>query len=364
MKQTENQKDSALLPDNTMQLLDGRFLPLYPREEKGCETNNEMYITSIKPYQSLKEQNKHLSTSEDDTPKDELQFFLDNVFFFVAHAEDILSDSRLFLAPVPVLCGLPFIGRNPFRYATLGVYIEWWMHNGFAVHKDERDKVSFIWALCGSPMTGSNRCAMVDENGLSTKITVGDFSKHVRSFRRINQRYHECKSLALSYSLRQVKDVLQNRHGSNYINSAYRNGLNWQNNWLINSKRELLDTIHDRNNRLMHHQMDAHAQELEKLVTQYLEMVEKDDKESATLQNKIREAKQKLKLGEISNVEYQQYISPMKRELDRLKHDPDFDMWNEIQQIFPQENYSLDDVLMWMESRKGTECSIQRQKTD
>ena len=112
MKQTENQKDSALLPDNTMQLLDGRFLPLYPREEKGCETNNEMYITSIKPYQSLKEQNKHLSTSEDDTPKDELQFFLDNVFFFVAHAEDILSDSRLFLAPVPVLCGLPFIGRT------------------------------------------------------------------------------------------------------------------------------------------------------------------------------------------------------------------------------------------------------------
>ena len=247
MKQTENQKDSALLPDNTMQLLDGRFLPLYPREEKGCETNNEMYITSIKLYQSLKEENKHLSTSEDDTPKDELQFFLDNVFFFVAHAEDILSDSRLFLAPVPVLCGLPFIGRNPFRYATLGVYIEWWMHNGFAVHKDERDKVSFIWALCGSPMTGSNRCAMVDENGLSTKITVGDFSKHVRSFCRINQRYHECKSLALSYSLQQVKDVLQNRHGSNYINSAYRNGLNWQNNWLINSKRELLDTIHDRN---------------------------------------------------------------------------------------------------------------------
>ena len=39
-------------------------------------------------------------------------------------------------------------------------------------------------------------------------------------------------------------------------------------------------------------------------------------------------------------------------------------MWNEIQQIFPQENYSLEDVLMWMESRKGTECSIQRQKTD
>ena len=142
MKQTENQKDSALLPDNTMQLLDGRFLPLYPREEKGCETNNEMYIASIKPYQSLKEKSKELSTSEDDTPKDELQFFLDNVFFFVAHAEDILSDSRLFLAPVPVLCGLPFIGRNPFRYATLGVYIEWWMHNGFAVHKDERDKVS------------------------------------------------------------------------------------------------------------------------------------------------------------------------------------------------------------------------------
>ena len=103
---------------------------------------------------------------------------------------------------------------------------------------------------------------------------------------------------------------------------------------------------------------------IETLVTQYLEIVEKNDKESATLQNKIREAKQKLKLGEISNVEYQQYISPMKRKLDRLKHDPDFDMWNEIQQIFPQENYSLDDVLMWMESRKGTESSIQRQKTD
>ena len=67
MKQTENQKDSALLPNNTMQLLDGRFLPLYPREEKGCETNNEMYIASIKPYQSSKRKSKELSTSEDDT---------------------------------------------------------------------------------------------------------------------------------------------------------------------------------------------------------------------------------------------------------------------------------------------------------
>ena len=31
-------------------------------------------------------------------------------------------------------------------------------------------------------MTGSNRCAMVDENGLSTKITVGDFLSMYAAF--------------------------------------------------------------------------------------------------------------------------------------------------------------------------------------
>ena len=34
MKQTENQKDSALLPDNTMQLLDGRFSASFILERK------------------------------------------------------------------------------------------------------------------------------------------------------------------------------------------------------------------------------------------------------------------------------------------------------------------------------------------
>ncbi len=139
---------------------------------------------------------------------------------------------------------------------------------------------------------------------------------------------------------------MQNRHGGDYINSAYRNGLSWQINWLINNKRELLDTIHDLNKQIMHHKMDTHAKELKKLVTQYREMVEKDAEKSVTLQNKIREAKQKLKFGKISNVEYQQYILPMKKEIEKLKHNPHFDMWDEIKQIFPQEAYYLDDVLM------------------
>ena len=54
-------------------------------------------------------------------------FFTDHALFFFDHREQILSDSRMFLAPVPIASGLAYVGSCGFQHPTLGVYIEWWM---------------------------------------------------------------------------------------------------------------------------------------------------------------------------------------------------------------------------------------------
>ena len=144
--------------------------------------------------------------------EEERKVFLPNAFFLLQHADRILSDSRMFLAPIPVQSGIAYTGTSGFRNPTLGIYIEWW-HNCPESHWHDKDGTpTLVYHLAGSPLTGGNICAMTDEAGTFISVKLPKFKPLWTSFMHINTRYTEAKELCECYSLQQVIDILKSEN--------------------------------------------------------------------------------------------------------------------------------------------------------
>ena len=103
------------------------------------------------------EMGKHGAVAE--ISQDQEKLFTDNIFYLWQHKERILSDSRMFLAPVSVSSGLSYFGSilNP----TLGVYIEFWTESEIAINTDAKGQRNIVYKVVGSPLTGVNYCSIV-----------------------------------------------------------------------------------------------------------------------------------------------------------------------------------------------------------
>jgi len=89
-------------------------------------------------------------------------FFAKHAFFFLEKADEIFSDSRMFLAPVPVTNGLAYTGT--FEQATLGIYIEWWLNCKEDVRHDSDGNDALTFKISGSPLSGANACLCVSRD--------------------------------------------------------------------------------------------------------------------------------------------------------------------------------------------------------
>ena len=144
--------------------------------------------------------------------EEERNFFLPNAFFFLQHADRILTDSRMFLAPVPVQSGIAYSGTSGFRNPTLGIYIEWWQHCPESHWHDADGNPTLVYHLAGSPLTGGNQCAMTDEAGTFISVKLPKFLPLWTSFMHINTRYTEAKERCECYSLQQVAAILKSEN--------------------------------------------------------------------------------------------------------------------------------------------------------
>ena len=117
-------------PEGKIQLLNGRVLDCCPLEQPQDEVDNQLSLDTTGVYLSLKKPNK-ANTVKDEREEDEKELeklFLDNAFVFLENRERILSDSRMFLCPLPFSkSGLAYTGTGGFRNPTLGIFIEFWM---------------------------------------------------------------------------------------------------------------------------------------------------------------------------------------------------------------------------------------------
>ena len=131
--------------------------------------------------------------------------FFQEVFFLYEHKDAVYADSRMFLTPLPFRNNLAYSGTSGLRDATLGVYLEWWDHCDRAVLK-EKDRVSELtYFIAGSPLSGSNKCAVVDRRGKTwNHVFPSPFIDIWSSFMNINGRYTEAKQIYQAYTLEET----------------------------------------------------------------------------------------------------------------------------------------------------------------
>lgn len=128
--------------------------------------------------------------------------FTDNAWLLLEHAEEIMSDSKMFLTRVPVQNGLAYTGTSGFRCPTVGVYLEWWQnYPDAAIDKNG----NLVWYISGSPLTGRNCCSSVTPQGEQVPIAQRtSFPAIWKSFMDVNNRYNEVKQTCEAYTLEQL----------------------------------------------------------------------------------------------------------------------------------------------------------------
>lgn len=156
---------------NCITLMNGKNLVLYPKTEA-------------------------VSTCTD------FSLFAQNAHLLLGNSELIFSDSRLFMSPIDMNCGLAYSGK--FAPTTLGAYLEWWINHPASHDKDG----NLVLHLAGSPLSGANSCTSVEPDGARHSVVLPNFSGAWHSFLEIGQRYRDCMKNYQAYPLEKVIEIV------------------------------------------------------------------------------------------------------------------------------------------------------------
>lgn len=308
-------------------LIDGSQLDCYPIAFPSNETvSGEFSLDTTGQYMQIGKK-PHFTTDKElaERRKQEeidAKLFCEHAHLFLANADKILSDSRLFLAPVNIVNGLAYTGTSGFRKPTLGVYIEWWIY-----HKDASidAKGRPIWFISGSPLSGSNACSVVDRKGKTHRAQLNcRFSAVWRSFVDVNNRYNEFKGRYMAYDLKEVIDIIEGTSDSQqYFKLHLRLEKVRYDNYIANLKNSLKQT------RELSEEYKGKIQAL--LFQQHNEKVNIYYNKCLNLQTVARlareyfrerriELRKELRSGRIDNISYQKTLTPLKNKAKEAEY--------------------------------------------
>jgi len=200
-------------PEGGILLQDGRVINGYSREQPLDKPDNSLRLDTSGVYLRVGHKKRPVKKLERD---DEITLFLNNAWYFYEHYKEICSDSRKFLAYVPAQSGIAYMGNGGFRRPTLGVYVEWWHSCEKATVELDGEKW-LVWQVAGSPMSGMNRCSLVNAEGKNRVESIDSFSSVWSSFVRVNTRYDECKAKYQAYTLEEVVDLMRGDDDENNV---------------------------------------------------------------------------------------------------------------------------------------------------
>ena len=187
----------------TMTLLNGAMLDCYPLKHPEARVDNAMKLDTTGKYLTVgRSKRRRDAPSKNDEERKTL--FLNNAFLFLQNKDRIMSDSRMFLCPIPIQNGLAYTGTAGFNHPTLGVYLEWWLSCEKAMILKEDKTEWLVYFISGSPLSGANKCGIVNVKGDIGSESICPFSPIWSSFTSINKRYDEAKSLYQAYTLEEV----------------------------------------------------------------------------------------------------------------------------------------------------------------
>ena len=284
-------KDDFKHPEEKIQLLNGTVLDCYPLEQLATAPRSDAETEDVE------------------------KLFVTNAFRFLRYRNRIMSDSRMFLCPVPIQNGLANTGTSGFHHPTLGVYIEWWLNCESAMICSGIETNKVVYHIAGSPLSGSNRCGVVDENGKTETESIHPFSSLWPIFIRINNRYDEAKYLYQAYTLEQVVEILDEERlpliddkelEIIFLKNAL---LRWRSD-IFGEINQLKDTIDLLKFQLFY----GHRDELKAIMATYEEKKEKKEQREKEINEECKELRRALKSGEIDNKQYQKRLTPLKKE--------------------------------------------------
>ena len=140
---------------------------------------------------------------------EDTKIFLNNAFFFLSHRDRIISDSRMFLASVPVQNGPIYFGK-----LCLGAYLKWWLSYDAVRRISEEGRLSLVFRLAGSPFSGRNSCNEVYEDGSHKVVHISNFMNAVGRLKRISEHYSKYDNNE-RYSLEEVVEILKKEDNEN-----------------------------------------------------------------------------------------------------------------------------------------------------
>lgn len=257
------------MDNNTITLLNGKTLELYPR-------------------------------TEDVNPCTYFALFAENANLLLANSDLIFSDSRLFLSPIDMSCGLAYSGK--FAPTTLGAYLEWWINYPESHDKDGNP----VLHLAGSPLSGGNRCTSVEPDGARHSVVLHNFSGAWHSFLEISNRYRDCMKNCQAYPLEKVIEIVSQEGISREVVSLKAENQKLQ--CQLDNERKYINRLKERLQSKTDEYLKAilapHIEEARTLYRLY-EEVEEYAEGGLNEQRRIRkEAKKKLQDREIKQEEY------------------------------------------------------------
>lgn len=327
-------------------LWSGGFITAYPLDEDreyGYFSEDEADSSGLDTtghFLSIKKKPVPAPRSEEQLRQEKL--FTDNAFLFLANYSRILSDSRMFLAPAYIRNGLAYSGYLPT--ATVGGYIELWLNCPSSVIFGEDDRMSLVWFISGSPLSGANACSVVDEDGNRRTEEVRSFYKLWTRFANIAGYYKEARTKFEAYTLEEVAEILKKETSE----KDYRWNIKWVYNFTRGSKlqeenevlRARCSDAESRRDEYQKNWYNALFLSRKERTVEFYRSYMQHEEERRTQENALKEEKSalkhKLRNNELSNKEYQISLRAVQDELSEISRTGEKELEDGIASLFPE----------------------------
>lgn len=208
-------EENRPIPVGKIKLLDGSVLDCYPPYRKGNLVDHEFLDVDSDEYKSQIKSDRLRNLWNAYNDEAIIQMFLDNAFLLLDSSNLVFADSRIFLTPLPIANKLFLKDDTDLQKPVLGALIEWWRNCHAADFMDSNGKEWIIYKMSGCPITGRNRCSLLNRKGETRQASVKSFNEAWKSFANINSRYKEAKNRFRAYSMRESLFILSERHRVN-----------------------------------------------------------------------------------------------------------------------------------------------------
>ncbi len=344
-------------------LLNGRELLCFPKVEPVQPIDNRMKLDTTGQYLTVGRRKpvvKPIPPEVEEQRKQAVKFFTDHVFFLFDHREQILSDSRMFLAPVPVQNGIAYTGTSGFRRPTLGVYIEWWMTCVPAIINQYED-TWLVYYIAGSPLSGCNCCGIVNANGKCRSENLPrPFNGIWAPFVDVNTRYDEAKEHYEAYSLEEVVKLLEANDKGESLTERNLYFCQRENQML---RQKILDTREagaketERMRRtLLKAYLECNRDALTNWYADYCRKQEEGKEVLESLRLQKQQLKRQFREAKVTRMSYQHQLTPLKKRIYELEQKLEKMANEELSELLPglynrlatSEFLSFNDVLEFL----------------